>query len=168
MTEKKYIDSVWRGGPVKREPYERGQTDEQPNLIKRPVVNAWFVVKHDAHKGRWGRERRKGRGNERKRIDDASRKGPGTEQTGEGFPAMTEASKDARVGKGREREGGKKRGGESQPAQESSHPTLANNSGPTRRDGDKSLLSKARGGRLPARKTRLKTARNDKVKGHHW
>ena len=41
------------GGPVKREPDER---EHQPSLIEQPVVNAAFVCKHAAHKGRRGRK----------------------------------------------------------------------------------------------------------------
>ena len=72
MKEKK--DKKSAGGcAVKREPNERGPTDEQPNLIEEPVVNAPFVCKHAAHEGGRGREK-EGGGKEREKERDRDRK----------------------------------------------------------------------------------------------
>ena len=59
---------------MKREPNERGRkgtnrSDEKPNLIKTPAVNAWFACKARCARGRRGRERRKEREKEMKRKD---------------------------------------------------------------------------------------------------
>ena len=39
-------------GAAEKEPDERGQTSEQPNLIEEPVANASFVCERTARKGR--------------------------------------------------------------------------------------------------------------------
>ena len=49
-------------GPMKGEPNERGQTDDKPNLIRKPVAEAEFACKHAAREERGGRGRKKRKG----------------------------------------------------------------------------------------------------------
>ena len=52
---------------MKREPSEKRQTDDRPNLIEKPVAEASFVCRHATReKG----ERRKGRRTERVRKEN--------------------------------------------------------------------------------------------------
>ena len=94
--------------PMKREPNERGQTDDRPNLIEKRVAEALFACRHATReKGGGGRRKKregeKGR-NEGVPSDDPSIQGHTKK---EGLPAMTKASSDAqgrRKGEKKERE----------------------------------------------------------------
>ena len=69
---------------MKGGPNERGQTDDKPNLIKKPVAEALFACRHAAReKGRGGRGGRK----EKERKEKV-------------LPATTQASRDTPKRKG--------------------------------------------------------------------
>ena len=78
-------------GPMKGEPNERGQTDDKPNLIRKPVAEAEFACKHAAReeRGGQGEEEKKGKERRRQRCSQLRHMRPGTHQK-EGLPAMTQ------------------------------------------------------------------------------
>ena len=102
MKEKKET-RLW--GPTKREPNERGQTDDRPHFIEKPVAEALFACRHAA------REKGEGKAEEEKRRrKEETKVFPATTQASKGtpkkeeLPAMTKASRDTRGRrKGKER-----------------------------------------------------------------
>ena len=86
MKEKKG-KRLWGG--MKGKPNERGQTDDSPNLIEKPVAKAWFACKYatrEVGEGRGGGEKKEGEKELRHRR-------PRTHQKGRA-PSYDEASRD--------------------------------------------------------------------------
>ena len=54
-------------GPMKGEPNERGQTNDSPNLIEKPVAKAWFACKYATRERRGGKEEEEKKRRERKK-----------------------------------------------------------------------------------------------------
>ena len=81
--ERKKGKRLWGG--MKGKPNERGQTDDSPNHIEKPVAKAWFACKYATRgvgEGRGGGEKKEG------------------EKEVKVFPATAQASKDTPKRKG--------------------------------------------------------------------
>ena len=63
---------------MKREPNERGQSDDRPNLIEKPVAEAFFACRHPAREEGGGEKegRKKERKEETKATTQASNDTP--------------------------------------------------------------------------------------------
>ena len=81
-------------GRMKGEPNERGQTDDSPNLIEKPVAKAQFACKYAARKEGGGRRKREGGREGSKGVPSYGTSVQGHTKK-EGLPAMTKASRDA-------------------------------------------------------------------------
>ena len=114
---------------MKGEPNERGQTDDRPNLIEKPVAKAWFACKYAAREER-GEEEKRRRERRKQRCSQLRHKRPRTHQKrrAPSYDERIQGRPRKRVKRGK-REGKKERGRERERRERKVFPATNNRPG---------------------------------------